>query len=213
MVGCSSPTPTPPPADALPVVVVPVLQPTPTAPPVEPFRFSTDAIARTLAPTAPPSPTLPNRTAPVKRTSPLDGGELPPAKLAAGAVPRLSPKVWKSLPSSPTERVPRDLALGISVAFPGEIVPPKPTVRTPTVSPTAADVPAMAKYVADRVSLDDPTAALSAERIVNTPLAPPGPPPAVLRPTIPDPFEFAEQVKPRPTPEPIPMPVAVPAMK
>ena len=179
----------------------------PAQPPPEPFAFPKDvggvAVAKALAPMAPATPVAPAPRAPKPRESGIDRGELPlaPVALKAVALPWVNRK--GALPSSPPERVPTELGAGNMLPTSAATMPvvPPGAYRMPTVTPTAADVPKLAQPVPERASLEDPTAEISAARIVNTPLPAPNLSTPFLRPSVPDPFEWAEQVKPPPSPE------------
>jgi hypothetical protein len=71
-------------------------------------------------------------------------------------------------------------------------------------------LPSLARQVPDRSPTDDPTAELSTARIVNTLLPVPALVSPFLRLVLPDPFEFAEQVRPPTRPEMATTPVTVP---
>ena len=62
-------------------------------------------------------------------------------------------------------------------------------------NPLAVDVPMMAWTRPDRASLDDPTVDASAFRVIVTPFPLPTDPLPFVKLTIPDPFEFKEQLK------------------
>lgn len=219
--GCSPP---PPPAaidDPPPVPVVAAQPksepkpPEPEQPKVEPFRYADDAggkkVEQALAPTLPAEKSSHAATAPRGRVSEVDGGSLPMKKPGVPAVP-LPPDPRKSaVPPPPREGVPATVGVGSEMPLrdiklpdgPGAKAPPRP-------DPTAADVPRLAVQQPDRVPTDDPTADLSTGRIVNTLMLAPTLAAPFVRLLLPDPFEFAEQLKPPPVPELATAPVLVP---
>lgn len=208
VVGCGGSMPTEPASSATPVIVASVtddLRPaeptqstTPAKPADPPVTLPSDtggkAVAKALI--APPHlpPETPTVKAPTPYTSALDRGELPlptvaPRPLSPSSVPTAS----AAKPSPPAQGP-------LLSRFPGPLPegkqPDRPLVKAPSpANPRAADVPLMAWAKQERASLDDPTADLSAVRVIYTTLPVPAFQLPFLRLFIPNPFEFAEQLK------------------
>jgi hypothetical protein len=70
-----------------------------------------------------------------------------------------------------------------------------PLRRPPSVAAGPVDLPPLARPVPDRASLDDPTAELSAARVVFTALPLPAVAGWFARFGIPDPFELADHLR------------------
>jgi hypothetical protein len=128
-----------------------------------------------------------------------------PAPLLPGKPAGLSP-------SAPTERIPLDLGIGAAA------VPARPVFpETPGVALKARDVNLppelvpLGKQLPDRASLDDPTSESGNAAIVNRTPMPALGQAGFLKVSLPDPFEFAEQVKGKvlPTAEASAMPIPV----
>jgi hypothetical protein len=122
------------------------------------------------------------------------------------------PKPAGLKPASPAEKVPVDLGFGADgiparMAFP---VGAGITTRARDVN-LPPDLPILGRPVPDRASLEDPTAETGNAAIANMSNTPTLLPSAFQRMGLPDPFELAEQVKPRvpPTAEPLVVPVQV----
>jgi hypothetical protein len=183
----------------------------PEAPPLRPTRVEVPApVAKALAPTVSPPP-LPKAAGPRGRDSEIARGELPLAKPTPAAAP-LPPVPRKTTnPSPPAEGVPFRIGDGAELDWRGTKLPEAPTVKSPPrPQPTAADVPRLGFPQPDRIPIDDPTADLSTARIVNTLLVAPTLAAPFLRLMLPDPFEFAEQLKAPAAPEFGIVPVLVP---
>lgn len=235
VLGCSRPSAPTPEVSAAPATHDPV-EPTPPAPqrpavaPKQPdpkkitaeeptaFVFPTDlagkSLPKTVAPKAPPLPgTERFGQAPKDRTPPaqlLD--PQPTTKLAVAPQPVLLPRPEGFKPVAPAERVPLDLGLG------ADGVPAKPLLpESPGVDQKARDVnlppnlPPLGRPLPDRAPLDDPTAEPGNTVIVDRSVPPALAPSGFLKFGLPDPFELADQVKPRvpPTAEPAAFPVPV----
>ncbi len=169
--------------------------------------------APTLKALASTVPSLPEAKAkgPKGRDSEIARGELPLAKLPPAAVPLPPVNRKAARPSPPSEGVPLGLGDGAELDWRGSKLPEAPTVNAPPrPQPTAADTPRLGYPQPDRIPADDPTADLSTARIVNTLLAAPTIAAPFLRLVLPDPFEFAEQLKPTPVSEFGIVPVIVP---
>lgn len=206
--GCGK-EPDSPAAPVLPVAEVPKEQPTPVAevpkpaapkpivPPVLPNDLAGRTVTKALMPSVPASPKPPVRETARPRVSPVDRGEpslpavgvkpLPSSPKPSGQPPRLSP---------PPDDAPQTLgdaaAVGV-VAFP---LPERPLLKgTSATNPGATDVPAMARQLPDRASVEDPTVSATARGIIETPLPLPTGELPYLKQAIPNPFEFAEQLK------------------
>jgi hypothetical protein len=179
------------------VAVQPTAKP---QPPAEPFRFPGDAggkkVAAALAPTAPPAPPLPGGGGPRPRTTELDRGEVPPPPVMA-AVPPLPPPASKPPRlTPPPERVPADLGR-LAAEDPAKVrLPERSRARGEAAANAAApDLPSLARQLPDRAPTDDPTAEIAAARAVLTALPLPVPAGWFARFGIPDPFEFAAQMR------------------
>jgi hypothetical protein len=182
----------------------------------EPSRFAGDAagkqVEESLTPKVPPPPAG-RVTAPKPRASAVDRGDLPPAKPGVTAAPLPQPARKSALPTPPGEGV-AAAGVGMELDLAERKLPESPRVSSPPrPQPSAADVPRMAVQVPDRAPTDDPTAELSTARIVNTLLLAPPIAAPFLRLVLPDPFEFAEQVKPPATSELATAPAFVPPAK
>ena len=139
------------------------------------------------------------RAVPKPRTVPnrvLDPDATTGASYAPPSIPQ--PKLAALKPVNPPEKVPVNFGAG------ADDVPAKPKLPVaPVVTERARDVnlpppaPVLGRPVPDRVSLDDPTSELGNAEVVagavKTPLAPSG----FQKVTVPDPFELADQVKPK----------------
>jgi hypothetical protein len=105
----------------------------------------------------------------------------------------MEPKATATKPSPPAERNPPQDA---GVSLPEGRASERPRAKVPPPpNPQAADVPMQAWKQNDRASLDDPTADLSAVRVIDTPLPVSRGVLPFLRLSIPDPFELVEQMK------------------
>lgn len=230
--GCSRPAPPSIDAGAAEPAVTPgpsvqpvVLKPTETAPP-EPkqapappeFAFPPDLagqqLPRVVAPKAPPLPqTETFGKSPLLRT--------PSAKLldpdsfnrtVYKATPTALPRPGGLKPYSPAERVPADIGFGADAVPAKPVFPAGPGITTKARDVNLPpDLPILGKPVSDRASLDDPTADTGNAAIVEKSNTPTLLPSAFQRMGLPDPFELADQVKPRvpPTAEPQGVPVTV----
>jgi hypothetical protein len=175
------------------VPAAPALPKTPAAPP---FRFPNDAggqkVAATLAPSAPSVPTTPPAAGPKPRTSAIDRGEIPLPRVTS-KMPRLAlPLAKATRPSPPPERVPNDLGQAAAESVAAVRLSVTPVDRAPAAAKlTPGDLPPLAQQLPGRAPLDDPTAELSAARVVFAEVAWPAVRAAFVRFGIPDPFEFA----------------------
>lgn len=175
-------------------------QPVPAPPAPVPFRYPDDAggkaVAAALAPSVPPETRPAEPAKPKPRTSGLDRGEVPLPRVSVAVPKAPPPKAKPPKPTPPPERVPADLGRAAANEPAGVRLTERPLVKADSPpSPTAADVPPLARQLSDRASLDDPTAEIAAARVVYTPLPVPFTPGWFVRFTIPDPFELAEQMK------------------
>jgi hypothetical protein len=207
-----------PPRQIAPPVTIP--PPKKEEPPPRPlaFPFPNDvagkALPKVVAPPSPaPAPAEKFGKAPRPRVIP---GKLidpdPPAKVVHMPAPLLPAKSKGLTPTPPAERVPLDLGVGAAA------VPARPVfAEAPGIVAKARDVkqpPDLAplgRHLPDRAGLDDPTAepanAIIAGRTPMPVLVVAG----FLKVTIPDPFELAEQVKPKVLPAAEPSLAPVPA--
>jgi hypothetical protein len=208
----ASPKPDPPAAPPKPTD-------TPTA-----FAYPPDLAGQTLPRVvAPAAPALP----PTERLGQAPLGRTPPTKLLHPEpevkvvyvpTPVALPRPGGLRPVAPPERVPLDLGAGVGA------VPARPILpEGPGITQRAADVnlppalPPLGRPVPDRAPLDDPTADQGNAAIVGRSVTPALGPSAFQKLGLPDPFEFAAQVKPRvpPAAEPgvVPVPVNPERMK
>jgi hypothetical protein len=190
-----------------PAVPLPAAKPALThnpAPPPPTFAFPADAAGRALPRVVTPAAPAP---LPVERFGqvPLDrpvsekiASPEPAGRVIYAAPPVPSAKAAGLKPTDPSERVPVSLGGG------ADAVPSKPTLpESPGVKAKAPDVnqppalPVLARPVPDRASLDDPTAESANAAIVSRPTGMPWVTAGFLRLVLPDPFELAEQVKPK----------------
>lgn len=195
------------------------VQPTPKPPePPTAFEYPPDlggrAVAKAVAPTVPDLP--PGEafgTAPRRRTPPAQLFDPDPTpKPAAVPPPVLPPKPPEVKPVAPREGVPPDLGAR------ADAVPAKPTFPVAAgITERARDVnlppavPALGRQLGDRASLEDPALEHGHAAIVSPVVSVPLAPAPFLKVAVPDPFELAEQVRPRVTPaaEPGLLPVVV----
>ena len=230
LLGCN---PSPPPvAPEVTVAAVPQPEPAPKVQPAVPlapkkeeppappttFPFPTDAtgkeLPRVVKPPAPPSlPVEKLGLAPKVRLAPamvLDPAPLP--KMTYALPPLPADKPASILPTAPAERVPLDLGFGASA------VPAKPTFpEAPGIAIKARDVNLppdlvpLGRQLADRASLEDPTAEHGNATIVTRTPTPVLGQSGFLKVVLPDPFELGEHVKSKvlPTAEPSPAPVVI----
>ena len=196
----------------------PVVPPKKEEPPPPVFPFPNDAAGKALPKVVtPPSPPLPATekfgTAPKVRTAPNKLVEPEPlSKMLYSPPPLLPAKPAGVRPTSPSERVPLDLGFGASKVPAKPVLPDSPGIaikaRDAKLPP---DLAPLARQLPDRASLDDPTAEPGNAIIVSrTPMLVLGLA-GFLKSVLPDPFEFADQVKPRvlPTAEPRLVPVPI----
>jgi hypothetical protein len=209
----ASPSPSTSPAPSPVTAASPTVKPTSqtgSTPAVAPLPFPTDrgaqAVLNALAP-APSSspPLLKPQTGPKPRISDVERGELPASKVSV-KVPSLP--VAKAPPvklTPPAERLNPDLGQAVLIDPAQVKLAPNPPTFRPVPQPPklgADDLPQLSRRVDDRASLEDPTAELSAGRIINTPLPMPMIQIGFLKVSIPDPFELVEQLRgPIPGPE------------
>jgi len=179
-------------------------QPTPksTPAPVEPMvKLPDDLGGKAVQKSLMPTPVMPADIAGPKAARPrlteLDRGELPAAPIAwkVPAVPLL-PKVKPARPSIPPERAPADLGHAAAENLGGVKFTEKPLVRAEApANAGATDVPALARQIPERAPVDDPTAEISAGKVIETAFPYRVGTLPFLKVTIPDPFEFAEHLK------------------
>ena len=213
-------TPTIPTTSVQPAVVKPgvveAVQPAPVA--ATEFAYPPDLagkqISRVVTPVAPPLPqTEKLGQAPLVRTPSaklLDPDSL--TRTVYRPTPVALPKPAGLKPISPAERVPADIGFGAD-AIPSKMVfatGPGITTKAHDVN-LPPDLPILGRSVPDRASLEDPTADTGYAAIVNKSNTPTLLPSAFQRLGLPDPFELADQVKPRvlPNAEPVVVPVTV----
>lgn len=207
VIGCGGSQPTQP-ATAAPAIVPPVTddiqpanpaQPSPPAKPADPpVTLPSDtggkAVAKALVVPLPLPPEAPTVKAPKPYSSAFDRGELPlptipPRPLSPSSIPTTT----AAKPSPPAQG---PLLSGFPGPLPEGKQSDRPLLKAPAPSnPRATDVPVMAWPRQERASLDDPTTDLSAVRVIETPLPIPAIQLPFLRAFIPNPFEFAEQLK------------------
>lgn len=209
-----TPSPTP--------VSQPAPQPPPPPPPPTVFPFPADAAGKALPAVVSPRPPA---ALPVERFGGAPKDRTPPARVvnpdglgkAVAALPPVAPpRPTGFTPHAPAERVPFDLGVGAAdvPARPSFPVTPGPVVRAPdVVAPPPLAI--LGRQLPDRAGLDDPTADAGGAVIVNRPVAPVLGLAEFLRVALPDPFEFAAQVKPvvPPAAEPGLAPVVVNPMR
>jgi hypothetical protein len=206
------PEPSPP---ALPVTADP---PKPPATPAA-FEYPADLGGQAVAKaTAPDRPALTHeRAVPAPKPRALPAKLLHPDAVAKVKANYRLPLVPPTKPAAvrlvaPPERVPVELGRGT------DGIPSRPTFPVAAgVTQRAPDVklppamPTLGRPLAERVSLDDPTAELGHAGIVAPPVKVPVAPASFLKVTLPDPFELGAQVKPKvpPAAEPGLAPVVV----
>jgi hypothetical protein len=205
----------PSPSEPQPVVKAEVAKP--ETPKVEPFRFLADTGGKLVERSVQPKPApweaaKPSR--PISRDSELERGELPLVKPSLNAVPIPSSPRKEAIPPPPKEGISDRLGVGQELSLADRPLPVTSTAKSaPRPTPTAADVPRIATQLPERASLEDPTHEISTSRIVNTLMVAPIIAAPALRLLLPNPFEFADQVKTPAAPEFATSPVFVPAAK
>ncbi len=173
-----------------------------TPKPVEPVAklpedLGGKAVQKSLMPTLTMPAEVAGPKAPKARVTDLDRGELPAAPTAwkVPSVPLL-PKVKPAKPSIPPERAPADLGHASAENLGAVKFAEKPLVRAEApVNAGATDVPALARQIVERSPVEDPTAEISASKLIETIFPYPVGPLPFVKVTIPDPFELAEQLK------------------
>lgn len=191
-----------PPVEAAPAEPQPAkpasVQPTPPGSASLPNDIGGAATARALAPSGPLPPEILRTTSPRPRISALDQGEVPLKPVAIVVPPLPLGKSAVPKPSPAPERVPttlgKDSEENLTAVKLAERPVRPPSPKPPTLS-AAADLPRLANQLPDRASLDDPTAEIATARAVITAMPVPDPVAWFMKFGIPDPFEFAEQLK------------------
>jgi hypothetical protein len=190
-------------------------QPEPSAPT---FAFPPDltgkALARMVAPDGAHALAAEHtRATPKPRTVPRKVMDPDPLPRAHAELPPLLPARPGPLkPVPPEETVPVNFGTGAGDGPTKPVMPVAPVVteraRDVNLSPPA---PVLGRPAPDRVSLDDPTSELGNAEVVAGLVKVPLAPSPFLKVDVPDPFELAEQVKPRvpPSSEPSAIPVPV----
>lgn len=211
LVGCTD-TPTPPPsaeataATVEPALPTPATNPIPVAQqpqpaPVEPVAKLPDdlggkAVQKSSMPTLKMPADLPGPKAPRPRIGEFDRGELPEPKFTIQMPGHPIPKGKPAKPSAPPERAPTDLGQAAAENLSGVKFAEKPLVRAESpANAGAADVPTLSRQVVERAPVDDPTAEISASKVIQTIFPFPVGTLPFSKQSIPDPFEFAEQLK------------------
>ncbi len=211
-VGCGGTPPTEP-ATLAPVIAAPVTdggetkptpaaqtptQPTQPAKPADvPTSLPSDTGGKAVAKAMFVPPPLPAEPPAVTRrkaySSALDRGELPLPPVTMKPFGPTEPKGSTAKPTPPAERHLPDSAVA---TLPEGRAADRPLAKAPAPpNAGAADVPQNAWRQNERASLDDPTTDLSAGRVIETPLPTAMVQLPFLRMTIPNPFEFGEQLK------------------
>lgn len=209
LVGCGTP-PAPPTQTGEPVAVTPGIvtpdDPPPTKPTADPTKPADppvtlpadqggQAVEKAMASPG-PLPTDPPAAKPKAYSSKLDRGDMPLPGVGFRPFASTSPAVTASKPTPPRERplldrTPPVLPQGKSVD--------RPRVKAPSPpNPGAADVPGKTPQQPDRASLIDPTADLTAGRVIQTTLPLNRVELPFLQLFIPNPFEYVEHLKGKP---------------
>jgi hypothetical protein len=191
-----------PPARPVPplAALVPAAPALPKQPAARAFRFPDDVggkkVAATLTPSVPSVPPMPRVSAPKPHSSAIDRGEIPLPRITS-KMPRLPlPPAKATRPGPPPERVPNDLGQAAAENAAAVRLSVTPVERAPAAAElTPGDLPPLAQQLPGRAPLDDPTAELSAARVVFTKMAWPVVRAAFARFGIPDPFEFAAHLR------------------
>lgn len=138
----------------------------------------------------------------------LELAEVPPSPSLAPVVPLPSPPPAALRPGHAVEESPLTGARGQPVPPQSQTLATGLLTRTPSPpSDQPVAVPVLARPVADRVTLDDPTRDASLEAaLAAVPPSRPGPAP-FLKPALTDPFENRETVKVRTPPAELTLPV------
>jgi hypothetical protein len=190
-------------------------QPKPPEPPA--FEYPADlggkAVQKAVAPDRPALAAEGFATGPKPRKLPVRLLDPDPVAKVRHSLPPLLPKKAASVkPIAPPERVPVALGAG------ADDVPARPTFPIAAgVTERARDVklppamPTLGRPLSERVSLDDPTAEVGNAAITSPPVKVSVAPAAFLKVSVPDPFEFGSQIKPKvlPTADPGLAPVVV----
>ena len=197
--GCGE-APQPPAAPvAVPIAAISVPTAAPASAPEKPppsanaNDLGSNAVRQTLMPMVPVEPLVAS-VHPVPRESEIDRGDIP-AKLLPFAIPPTGMPPSKPVRLSPPKEVaPSDL--GNRTEKRKIQTPYQPLVKAPSpYNPGAADVGPLVRMLPDKASTDDPTADLLAKKAIETPMPLPAEPLPFLKLTIPNPFEYAEQLK------------------
>ena len=211
LVGCTD-TPTPPPIAEVTVAKVEPALPTPATTPIlvaqqpQPKPVETvaklpddlggKAVQKSSMPTLKMPAELPGPKAPRARTGEFDRGDLPESKFTIQMPSAPIPKGKPAKPSAPPERAPTDLGQAAAENLSGIKFAERPLVRADNpANAGAADVPTLARQVVERAPVDDPTAEISAAKVIQTIFPFPVGTLPFSKQSIPDPFEFAEQLK------------------
>ncbi len=188
----------PTPAPMVPAKVPVAQEPKPV--PVElavklPDDLGGKAVQKSLMPSMALPDDLTGPKVPRPRSTAIDRGELSTAPLAITLPALPNPKVKPAKPSLPPERIPTDLGRAAAENLSAVKFPEKALVRADGPNNGAADVPLLARQLLERASVEDPTAEISALKLIETIFPYPVGPLPFLKVTIPDPFEFVEQLK------------------
>lgn len=209
LVVAADPKPQPPATNEVKPATIAAAKAEPTA--SEPARIEISApTARALGMKLPPL--LESRArGPKVRDSGLERGEWLGANPAPTVVPIPLPQRKPVFPSPPGEVAPLQITDAALPGWRGLKFPDAPGVKSPPrPEPTAADVPRLGFAQPDRIPADDPTSEISTARIVNTLIVAPAITAPFIRLLLPDPFEFAGQLRLPAAPEFATTPVVVP---
>ena len=166
------------------------------------FAFPADAGGKLLGvlvtPAEPPRLPAPTPRGPSERPIP-DAIERPTAlpRLANPAPPTVPLRApVAARPAAVVERVPAQFASDVpDLPFRIEL-PPGPATRAASANPAEVlPLPPLARPVADRASLDDPSADFSAKAVTGAPLPIRSTRAAFVRVNLPDPFEYADTAR------------------
>jgi len=193
--------PTLPPPATKSDAIIPTVSQQPKPVPVEPVSKLPDdlggkAVQKSLMPTLKMPKDLAGPTAPRPRLTPLDRGELPAPPIAIAMPSTPNSKTKPAKPSPPSELAPADLGQAAAENLTAVKFAEKPLVRADRPQNAgAADVPGLARQFTERAPVDDPTAEISAGKLIDTLFPFPIGTLPFLKQSIPDPFEFAEHLK------------------
>jgi hypothetical protein len=179
----------------------------------EGFRFPGDQggqlLSKLLAPSAPP-PDDRSKKQPTAGPGAIEHPRLPPPQIVAN-MPRIpdEPSSRKLQPGSVPEEFPLSDYHGTPRPPHGQFLPAGELIRLATIDVNLAiPLPVLARPVANRASLDDPSLDTSKEAALSATMPARTQPAPYFRADLPNPFEFREAIQSKTILEENPMPFA-----